>query len=573
MNKETDRQSDYAGLRPRVMAIIFFIAFVPLILLGGTIYYHYSATVKEKIRNELRNVAENRKSAIDLFLEDRSISLNVLAYTHSFDYLKDGKNLSEVFRLLKKIDNAFVDLGVIDSDGNQVAYRGPYALEGKEYGAAEWFQAVMTKEVYISDVFRGLRKIPHFVIAVKRVEKGRPWILRTTIDIGMINQFMSTALLGKKGDAYILSRKGVYQICGREHNRILTKSNFKVPSAFQGIREVERNNRGGEPVLCAMTWLKNNDWLMVIEENLKDELGPMIHVKNVVLIIFIVSSLIIIVSTVLITRRLIGRLEKIDRERSELTEQIVYFDKLAAIGKLASGVAHEINNPLAVIAEKAGWIEDLLSEEDMKSDPNYSEVLKSAQDIKKHVNRGKKITHRLLGFARRTDIVYEELDIHSILDETVYFLEREAGFRNIDIIKEYQDALPRIFSDGSQLQQVFINVLNNAMDAIDKKGKIYIKTKSQDKGVLISITDTGLGIPGKLLSKIFEPFYTSKPVGKGTGLGLSTSYGIVKKIGGRMTVESEVGKGATFHVTLPLSQTGERGQRLENRSQKAEDGG
>ncbi|MFH1672387.1 MAG: ATP-binding protein [Pseudomonadota bacterium] len=552
MNKETDRESHYAGLRPRVMAIILGIAFVPLILLSGTIYYHYSTTVKEKIRNELRGIAENRKSTVDLFLKDRAISLSVLASTHSFDYLKDGKNLGEVFQLLKRIDSAFVDLGVIDCTGNQIAYRGPYPLEGKEYGTAGWFQTVMAEEVYISDIFLGLRKIPHFIIAVKRIEMGRPWILRATIDIGTINKFMSTALSGKKGDAYILSREGVYQICGREHDRILTKADFKVPSIFEGIREVEGSDREVGPVLYAMAWLKNNDWLMVIEEHLKDELGSMIHVKNVVLIMFVVSSIIIIVSTVFITRRLIGSLEKIDIERSELTDQLVHFDKLAAIGKLASGVAHEINNPLAVIAEKAGWIEDLLSEEEVKNTPDYEELLKSVQDIKRHVNRGKKITHRLLGFARRTEIVYEELDIHSIVDETVYFLEREVGYRNIDIIKEYQDDLPRIFSDGSQLQQVFINVLNNAIDAIDKNGKIYIKTESQDKGILVSITDTGPGISEEALGKIFEPFYTSKPVGKGTGLGLSTSYGIVKKLGGRMTVESEVGKGTTFHVVLPL---------------------
>ncbi len=274
---------------------------------------------------------------------------------------------------------------------------------------------------------------------------------------------------------------------------------------------------------------------------------------NVVLGILVMSTLVIILSAGFIARRVIDKLEEIRRERSEIAGRLVHSDRLAAVGKLASSIAHEINNPLAVIAEKAGWIEDLLSEEEVKNTPDYDELLKSVQDIKKHVNRGKKITHRLLGFVRRTEIVYEELDTNSIMDETVYFLEREAGYRNIDIIKEYQDTLPSIFSDGSQLQQVFINVLNNAMDAIDKNGKIYIKTASQDKGILVSITDTGPGISEEALGKIFEPFYTSKPVGKGTGLGLSTSYGIVKKLGGRMTVESGVGKGTTIHVVLPLA--------------------
>ncbi len=548
----------YRQLRRQFTAIIFFIAFVPLILLSGTIYYHYSRTVKEKIRNELKNVVENRKSTIDLFLKDRAINLTALAHTHRFVYLKDRKNLDDVFQLLKRIDNAFVDLGVIGGDGKQVAYVGPHALGGKDYSSAEWFQSIMTKEVYVSDVFLGFRNIPHFVIAIKRVEAGKPWILRATVNTETVYHFMTTALLGKRGNAYILNREGVYQMHGRDRNRVLSKSDFKVPQLFAGIREKEEYSPDGEPLLYAMAWLKNNDWLLVIEQNLRDELGPMIHVKNVVLVIFAVSSLIIIFSTILITRRAIGSLEKVDRERSQLTDQLIHADKLAAIGRLASGIAHEINNPLAVIAEKAGWMEDLLSEGDIKNDPNYSELLKATQDIKKHVNRGKKVTHRLLGFARRMEMVYEETDLNSILDETVYFLEREAIFRNIDIIKEYQDTLPRIISDGAQLQQVFLNMLNNAIDAINKNGKIRISTKSLDGSVEVAIADTGPGIPKENLERIFDPFYTNKAVNKGTGLGLSISYGIIEKLGGQIRVESEVGKGTTFYITLPVSQPGNK---------------
>lgn len=553
MDTRKNRHTYYRHLRRRFMAIIFFIAFVPLILLSGTIYYHYSRTVKEKIRGELKNMVENRQNTIDLFLKDRAIDLRVLAHTHSFDYLERRENLRIVFQLLQKFDPVFVDLGVIDEQGNHVAYIGAYALEGKNYSSAAWFQSVMEKGVYISDVFLGFRNVPHFVIAIRRVEAGRPWILRATVDMETINRLMTTALLGKRGNAYMLNRAGVFQMCGRDQSRVLQRSDFEMPTLFPGIEEREGYGPHGEPILYAMAWLKNNDWLMVLEQNLKDELGPMIQVKNVVLIIFGVSSLIIILSTLIITGRVIGSLEEIDRQRSELTDQLIRADKLAAIGKLASGIAHEINNPLAVIAEKAGWMEDLLGEDEMKKDPNYGELLEAAQDIKKHVNRGKKVTHRLLGFARKMEMVYEEINLNSILDETVYFLEREATFRTIDIIRDYQEPLPRITSDGSQLQQVFLNMLNNAIDAIEKNGKIQISTRSRHGGVQVSFTDTGPGIPTEDLERIFDPFYTTKPVNKGTGLGLSISYGIIKKLGGQITVESEVGKGTTFKIVLPLS--------------------
>ncbi len=552
MTKEKELHGYYTRLRTKFVGIIFFIAFIPLILLGGTTYYYYSTTVKEKIRNELKLLTKNRKDTIDLFLNDRANCLSVLAYTHSFDYLKKKENLHDVFQLSKRVCSAFQDMGIINNDGEQVAYIGPYHLTGKQYSTAEWFQEVMKKDVYISDVFLGFRKIPHFIIAVKRIENGKPWILRVTIDINRINHFMSTALFGEGGsDAYILSREGIYQISGVDDDIILTKSDFKMPPVFQGIQEKEKHY-GGKTVLCAKAWLKNNEWLMVIEQDLKYELGPVVRVKNTVLLIFIISSLIIIVSTIFITRLVFARLEKIDIEKLQLGEQLVRSDRLAAIGKLASGIAHEINNPLAVIAEKAGWMGDLLTEEDVKNSPNYSELIKSTQDIKKHVQRGKKVISRLMGFARKEDVENENVNINSVLDETHDFLNKKAMFKNIALMKEFQPDLPSIVTDGAQLQQVFINIVNNAIDAINKDGVIRLITKGrEDGGVKVSIVDTGPGMPEKIQKKIFDPFFTTKPVGKGTGLGLSTSYSIIEKLGGRLTVESEVDKGTTFHITLP----------------------
>ncbi|MEA1899462.1 MAG: ATP-binding protein, partial [Thermodesulfobacteriota bacterium] len=281
------------------------------------------------------------------------------------------------------------------------------------------------------------------------------------------------------------------------------------------------------------------------------ELGPVVRVKNTVLLIFIISSFIIVISTIFITKLVFASLEKMGMEKLQLREQLVRSDRLAAIGKLASGIAHEINNPLAVISEKAGWIGDLLTEEDVKNSPNYDELIKSTQDIKKHVQRGKKVISRLMGFARKEDVSHKSVDINSVLDETHDFLNKKAMFQNIALMKEFQPDLPSIITDGAQLQQVFINIVNNAIDAIKKDGVIRLITKAKDGGVLVSIADTGPGMPKETQKKIFDPFFTTKPVGKGTGLGLSTSYGIVEKLGGRLTVESEIDKGTTFHITLP----------------------
>ena len=228
---------------------------------------------------------------------------------------------------------------------------------------------------------------------------------------------------------------------------------------------------------------------------------------------------------------------------------------MAALGKMAAGIAHEINNPLAVIGEKAGWIKDLLQMEDISKSENFQEYADAVNKIEQHINRAKTITHRLLGFARRMEPVTERVSINTVLDESVAFLENEARYRNIDIQADYAADLPLITSDSSQLQQVFLNILNNAIDAIGKEGEINIRSKhiAKNNEIRIEIDDNGPGIPKDVLNKIFDPFFTTKEVGKGTGLGLSISYSIVEKLGGRMMVASEEGKGTTFTIYLPVT--------------------
>jgi two-component system NtrC family sensor kinase len=248
---------------------------------------------------------------------------------------------------------------------------------------------------------------------------------------------------------------------------------------------------------------------------------------------------------------------RIDRQRAENEHMIIQSSKMAALGKMAAGVAHEINNPLAVIKENAGWMKDLLAEE---KDNSNNENLKQFEDaigkIERHVDRAKKVTHRLLGFARRVEPLREQVDVNKALSDALDLLGNESRYRNIDIELVSQPDVPTIDSDFSQLQQVFLNIIDNAIDAIDKDGKIRIKTSFVQKNneVLIEIADNGPGIPKKQLSKIFDPFFTTKEIGKGTGLGLSIAYSIVQKLGGRIAVASEVGRGTSFVVYFPIAQ-------------------
>ena len=241
--------------------------------------------------------------------------------------------------------------------------------------------------------------------------------------------------------------------------------------------------------------------------------------------------------------------------RAALMHQVEYTNKLASIGRLAAGVAHEINNPLAIINEKAGLLHDLVGLDDGM--PQRDKLLGLVDSILRSVERCKAITHRLLGFARHMDVTSDTIDISALLKEVLGFLGKEAEYRNLDITLSVDDDLPTLVSDRGQLQQVFLNILNNALAAVSDGGRITIHASRLDDGhIAISIADDGVGISADNLERIFEPFFTTKE-GIGTGLGLSITYGIVNKLGGHIDVESEPGVGTRFTVVLPTARHGE----------------
>jgi two-component system NtrC family sensor kinase len=217
---------------------------------------------------------------------------------------------------------------------------------------------------------------------------------------------------------------------------------------------------------------------------------------------------------------------------------------------LAAGVAHEINNPLAIINEKAGLMNDLV--ESGAEFPLKNKFLALTDSIIKSVDRCKNITHRLLGFARRMEVQLETLDLNEVIREIIGFLEKEALYRHIDMQFDLADDLPRISSDRGQLQQMFLNILTNAISAIDNGGQVDIRTWKENEHTLgISIKDNGCGMSEETMRHIFEPFFTTKQ-GYGTGLGLPITYGIIRKFGGDIKVQSKEGEGTTFTLSLPI---------------------
>lgn len=256
-----------------------------------------------------------------------------------------------------------------------------------------------------------------------------------------------------------------------------------------------------------------------------------------------------------ITSYMIRAMRKRDVELDRANECFFQASKLASVGELSAGVAHEINNPLAIINFERQILADMEKTSDMA--PGFREqLLKSLARISNQVKRCKRLTHNLFKFSRQTESVIGHVDVNSLIADVIPLVEREAATSGIRLIVEPEPNLPRVLADWSQLQQVFLNLITNAIDAHNQTGygsvRISTKVNAEDKGVDVVISDTGSGIPPEIIDKIFDPFFTTKPVGKGTGLGLSICYGIVSKFGGQLSVQSKYGKGSVFTVFLPF---------------------
>jgi two-component system NtrC family sensor kinase len=548
------------------LAIICF-SVIPLVFVNLALYKLFDGIYTDKVTESLRSTAENRRDAIDLFFNERVAQLYTVANTNTFQELTDENYLNKVFETMHAKSNSYMDIGIIDSEGNHLSYVGPYydLLKQVNYKNEPWFSAVKANGVFISDIFMGFRKVPHFIIAVMVREKGSAWILRVTINLKNIDDIVQKAWIGKLSDAFIVNNKNALQTKPRFGGDFLEAPVFPEfttatmkPHAYPDYSsvvntKVERVQHDGIDAFFAAVLVHNTKWILVIKENPDELLSALQKGKYWMILLTLVGLGIIATGAALFTNTLINRIKETDRENATNSDMLLQANKMIALSKMAAGIAHEVNNPLASIAEKAGWLKDLLAEEDLAASPNFAEFNDSVDKIEQHVNRARKIIHNLLGFARRMEPAKEKINVNNLLDETTGFLENEARYVNIQFVKQYAENVPVITSDLSQIQQVVLNLFNNAIDAIGHDGTITVSTRYLEKSdeVEINVADTGKGIAENDLNKIFDPFFTTKEVGKGTGLGLSISYSIIEKLGGKLKVQSKVGAGTVFTLLLP----------------------
>ena len=548
----------YRSLTRKMILTIIFVSVTPLILVGSIILYRFHGSYHEKVEAHLQELVLKHKQTIDNFLKEKLGDIRFLSETFCFDELKDASFLQDRLDLLQQsFGPVFVDLGVVTSRGLQVAYSGPFRLGEALYYEADWFKKAMKTQYFISDVFLGLRGLPHFIVAVRDNWMGDPWILRATIDFVAFNDFVKNIRIGETGFAYILNREGKFQTkpffdiaLRNEPYRDFLKIKENDP---RKVHIVERKDDSGKKIIYVASFLKDGDWLLVYQQNHRDAYLDFYKAIIVAVMIMLFGAFGIVFAALFLSKRMVHRISMADQEKEMMDKQIIETGKLASIGSLAAGIAHEINNPVAIMVEEAGWIGDLLEEEEFRKSENLNEFERALKQIKTQGHRCKEITHKLLSFARKTDSRVQETQVNDLVKELVALSEQRAKYSKITIETNLENNLPITYLAQSEMQQILLNLINNSVDAMEKKGgELTITTYSEEDSIGIKVSDNGPGIPEANLSRIFEPFFTTKPVGKGTGLGLSICYGIIQKMGGQIEVESVIDSGTTFHIRLPV---------------------
>jgi C4-dicarboxylate-specific signal transduction histidine kinase len=294
--------------------------------------------------------------------------------------------------------------------------------------------------------------------------------------------------------------------------------------------------------------IASGDFTYRIRTNLHDELGELAMSFN----------------------KMAEYLHKTYQDLKSTSAQLTQSAKLAAVGELAAGVAHELNQPLMVIRGHA--------QEMIEGNSVPENIRKDLKLIEKQTGRMMRIIDHLRAFARQSTGAFEQVNLNDVIDDSFTLITQQLKNLNIEIIKELDESIPRIWGDHNRLEQIFLNLMTNAKDAMEEKGEGVLSVKTQpiidmtgDKngkvtGVLVLFSDTGAGIGDNIMDKIFDPFFTTKEVGKGTGLGLSISYSILKDHGGSITAESNDGTGTTFRLEFPV----ERRMLLRGKNKKGE---
>lgn len=531
--------SRFTVIKRNTFSLILTLAVILIFALETFNYYHYRSAVKEEIFSDLEVIINKLRNSIELYLREKVATIKFIASVYTCEDLLQPGLLKKIYDIIQKeYGGGVLGIELVGSEGNQISSAGLFSDIGRRnYRDWDWFREIQTKGTYVGEIFDEDYGYSYLIVSViQRGELGKWSVFTMGLDINRLVEILNST--GSNLETFLVDSRG---IC-KTNSQTLCKINQpcligSLPLSYNTITMMVQD------YYISYVYLAHLHYALVVARKKDEVFIAWRFFREKLFFVFLINLLII--AAVAYRKHVKKSYEKRGLTLSEMR----YSDKLTSISRLASGVAHEINNPLSIISENAGLMKDLLLSGE--SFPEGKRFVRLIDSILEAVDRCRKITHNLLEFAGDIDINMEILDLNGVVKEVLKNLEDEATRRNISIVPNLAKDLPSIYSDKKHLQQVFLNILTNASEAIDDGGKVYVTTwESDNNTVAVTIRDTGKGMPEEVMAQIFEPFFSAKKT-YSTGLGLAVTYGIVKRLGGDIKVESREGEGTAFTVFLP----------------------
>jgi two-component system NtrC family sensor kinase len=543
---------DFQRIWKRAILVTATVALVPLIIWALSGYRLTMETIESELELRTSQLVSNSWRSVSMFLTERRSVLDFIAHDHSLETLKGPARLAGILENLNKRFGGFLDLGVIDHSGKQISHTGSHHMQGLDFNQQPWFREVLNRGVYISELVTGPLNKPHIDFAVKReLADGSYFVLHAVLKPEQLMEAIAQIDVGARGDLFIINRDGVLQTPSRYYGPVFKKIPMAVPEHSPKTRVFESSNGSKDRIVIGYAHIPDTPYILMMIQEQSERIQPWYKTTWAFTGILAASVIMILLVTLGVATHLVNQIHEADQERLDTLHQVEYASKMVSLGRLASGVAHEINNPLAIINEKAGHIRDIFTLTDTYAkDPKLVGLVDSVIST---VQRCAKVTKGLLNFARHLNLSIQAIDLKEIIDEVKNVLDKEAEHRSITVGVTVSEDIPPFESDRGKLEQVFFNLFNSAIGAMNDGGHLEITAKRKDeKYVSVAFTDNGRGIPESDLKYIFEPFYYSKTGHSGTGLGLAVTYALVQEIGGTISVKSLPGQETCFDVSIPL---------------------
>lgn len=519
-------------------------AFIPLILIGGGMYYFAASALKESLMQSLRTEARHQKEAADLYIAERAGDLRLVNSAMDLSELLHPEAMEEALASLNAGGDFYSDLGVVDAQGRHLAHAGPAELLRENDEFRDWLETVNEHKVHISDVFLDFRSLPHFGLAVKQRDGERILVLRATVNASYFQDLIGEVTEKAGGGFFLVDEEGEFQAGSGIGRQNLELFRVLVSERFDGTRVAEHDG-----LIYAMVWLENVPWMSVVQVDKKKLFKQIRRIRNIDIFVFILGAILIVFTALLTTNHLVSRLEVKRRNIRVMGYHLRQANRMTLSLMLYRGFFQEINEALNNIDSAASWIGEqarkIAEKEEARCDLD-----ENLGQIKSEIHRSRETISQLISLGRPTVPAVTDIDVNGVLKGLIGLFHWEIHFKNIRIKEDFQEPPPIIRGDPSQLEQVIQNLVVNALDAIEKDGEIVLQTRSHVDYVHVTVIDDGPGIAPGITEKIFNSPYTTRP-GR-LGLGLAICRELLNKMGGEIKVDSQPGKGAAFTASFPV---------------------